>query len=43
MLSFDAINGLNGLTPYENVLLYLNTDIGKSMINPLRKTSGPNT
>lgn len=34
---------LKGLTPYEKVLLYLKTDRGKSMINPIYKTLGPNT
>ena len=33
---------LNGLTPYEKVLLYLNTEKGESMINPIHKTMGPN-
>ena len=33
---------LNGLTPYEKVLLYLNTEKGGSMINPIHKTMGPN-
>jgi len=33
---------LNGLTPYEKVLLYLKTERGKSMINPTYKTMGPN-
>ena len=33
---------LNGLTPYEKVLLYLNNEKGESMINPIHKTMGPN-
>ena len=32
---------LKGLTPYEKVLLYLKTKMGKSKINPIYKTLGP--
>ena len=33
---------LKGYTPYEKVLLYLKNKRGKSMINPVYKTMGPN-
>ena len=33
---------LKGKTPYEKVLLYLNSEKGKSKINPMYKSLGPN-
>ncbi len=33
---------LKGSTPYEKVLLYLNSEKGKSKINPIYKSPGPN-